>query len=96
MIRNAADLKAFFMEQGVSSADFDKTFNSFAVITKTNRSTEVRNLYGVTGVPTLVVNGKYRTTGTLAGGNEKMLQVVDFLIDKERAASSKQAHGTAQ
>ncbi|MGD8672756.1 MAG: thiol:disulfide interchange protein DsbA/DsbL [Thiogranum sp.] len=96
MIRNAADLKAFFMEQGVSSADFDKTFNSFAVITKTNRSTEVRNLYGVTGVPTLVVNGKYRTTGTLAGGNEKMLQVVDFLIGKERAASSKQAHGTAQ
>ena len=72
------------------------TGGSLMVITKTNRSKEVRNLYGVTGVPTLVVHGKYRTTGTLAGGNDKMLQVVDFLIEKERAASTEQAPGTAQ
>jgi protein dithiol oxidoreductase (disulfide-forming) len=85
LIRNASELKAFFMQQGVSEADFDKTFNSFAVVTMTNRAREARNMYGITGVPTMVVNGKYRTTATLAGSNEKMLQVVDFLVAKERA-----------
>jgi len=87
-VRTVAELKAFFEDQGVSAADFDRTFNSFAVITSTNRSRQVRDLYGINGVPTLVVNGKYLTTGRLAGGNEKMLKVVDFLVNKERKAIS--------
>jgi thiol:disulfide interchange protein DsbA len=62
----------------------------------TNRSKEIRTLYGVSGVPTMIVNGKYRTTATMAGGNQQLLQVVDFLIQKERDAASKQAHQTAQ
>jgi thiol:disulfide interchange protein DsbA len=95
-IRNATDLKEFFAEQGVSEADFDKTFNSFAVITKTNRAKQVRELYGLTGVPTLVVNGKYRTTATLAGGNKQMLQVVDLLIDRERNGTDGNAEPAAQ
>jgi thiol:disulfide interchange protein DsbA len=91
LIRNASELKAFFLEQGVPEADFDKTFNSFAVVTMTNRAKEARNMYGLTGVPTIIVNGKYRTTATLAGSNEKLLQVIDFLVAKERAG-----HAAAQ
>ena len=33
----------------------------------------------------VIVNGKYRVTAALAGGQEKILTVVDFLIQKERA-----------
>ena len=40
--------------------------------------------YEVTGVPTMVVNGKYRIDGKMAGGNKEMLEVVDFLVAKER------------
>ncbi len=85
-LRSAADIKAFFVEQGVSADDFDKTFSSFAVITKTNRAKQARDMYGITGVPTLVVNGKYRTTATLAGGDRQMLEVVDVLVEQERKA----------
>jgi thiol:disulfide interchange protein DsbA len=95
-ITNEAQLKAFFVQQGVSEADFDKTFKSFAVITKTNRAKEARNLYGITGVPTMVVNGKYRTSASMAGGNTKMLKVVDFLVEKEREAAAGQAAAAAQ
>ncbi|WP_455234610.1 thiol:disulfide interchange protein DsbA/DsbL [Thiogranum longum] len=87
-ISSVDELKTFFVEHGVSASDFDNTFNSFAVITKTNRSKQVRSMYGLTGVPTLVINGKYRTTAKQAGGNEKMLKVVDYLIDKERVAAA--------
>ncbi len=85
-LRSADDIKAFFVERGVSAEDFDKTFNSFAVITKTNRAKQARDMYGITGVPTLVVNGKYRTTAKLAGGNRQMLEVVDVLVEQERNA----------
>ena len=85
-LRSADDIKAFFVEQGVSADDFDKTFSSFAVITKTNRAKQARAMYGLTGVPTLVVNGKYRTTAQLAGGNRQMLEVVDVLVERERKA----------
>ena len=44
--------------------------------------------YGITGVPTMIVNGKYRIDGQSAGGNSEMLKVVDFLVAKELAASS--------
>jgi thiol:disulfide interchange protein DsbA len=34
----------------------------------------------------MVVNGKYRVDGKMAGSNEEMLRVVDFLVAKEKAA----------
>ncbi len=86
-IRNPGELKAFFVEQGVSAEDFDNTFSSFAVITKTNRAKQVHNLYGIRGVPALVVNGKYLVRAETAGGNREMLEVVDYLVEQERSAS---------
>ncbi len=88
-IRTADDVKAIFVEQGVAEADFDNAFNSFAVVTKTNRSRRVREMYGITGVPTFIVNGKYRTSATMAGGNRQMLEVVDYLVEQERKAAGK-------
>ena len=38
--------------------------------------------YGITGVPTMIVNGKYRIDGQSAGGTNEMLQVVDYLVAK--------------
>ena len=41
--------------------------------------------YQITGVPVLVVNGKYRFDLGTAGGPNGALQVADHLIAKERA-----------
>jgi len=95
-IRTVKELKAFFMDNGVSAEDFDKTYNSFAVITKTNRAKQAINLYGVSGVPTLVVNGKYSTSAREAGSNKGILKVVDFLIEKERAAVADKTKAASQ
>ena len=42
----------------------------------------------MTGVPTMIVNGKYRFDLGSAGGPEKTLEVADQLIAKERAAAT--------
>ena len=41
--------------------------------------------YHLDGVPTLIVNGRYRTSPELARGEERALQVVDALILKAKA-----------
>ena len=96
-----AALQAFFVEHGVSAEDFRNTFNSFAVAVKVNSAKLMTRKYAITGVPTFIVNGKFSTSASLAGGtasglsvkelNEKTLQVVDYLVAKERAAAKSAA-----
>jgi len=77
-------LQAFFIEQGVSEEDFKNTFNSFAVAMKVNNAKLMTQRYGITGVPTIIVNGKYNTSGSLAGSNENIIKVVEYLVNQER------------
>jgi thiol:disulfide interchange protein DsbA len=84
--RNEADVQALFSNQGVSTGDFKNTFNSFAVAVKINNARQMTRRYAITGVPTLIVNGKYSTSGKLAGGNRNIIDVVNYLVDRERPA----------
>lgn len=76
-------IEAFFARFGISSEDFNNTFDSFSVNTKVNRAATLSKRYQADGVPTLIVNGKYRTDGPMGGGHKGMLKIVDFLIKKE-------------
>lgn len=85
-------LRAFFMEHGVSAADFDKTFNSFAVSVKINNARMMTRRYAITGVPTLIVNGKYSTGPSMVtSGNDGVMGVVNYLIAQERAVATAHA-----
>ncbi len=80
-------LTEFYGKLGVDSAKFSKLFNSFAVDSKLRQGDSKLRGYGITGVPAMVVNGKYRVTAQMAGSNAKMLEVVNYLVAKERAAA---------
>ena len=95
-IRNVDDLKALFVSQGVSDVEFDKAYKSFAVVTKTNRAKQATQRYGLKSVPTLVVGGKYSTGPSMAGGNKAMLDVVDYLVGRERAGESTEQTAVAK
>jgi thiol:disulfide interchange protein DsbA len=86
-IDDEAALQAFFVDQGVSAEDFKKTFNSFAVAVKMNNSRQMTRRYKITGVPTVIVNGKYSTGAKLAGSNQAVFEVVDYLVEQERAVA---------
>lgn len=79
-------LADFVAEQGIDREQFLKTFDSFAVNNRLARGDRAVRGYQVSGVPEMVVNGKYKLEVQKAGGFEAMLKVADFLIDKERAA----------
>jgi thiol:disulfide interchange protein DsbA len=76
-------LAAFFARYGISEEDFNAAFNSFAVQTKLRRADALTRRYRITGVPSIVVNGKYVTGASEAGGVNELFEVVNFLVQKE-------------
>ncbi len=80
-------LVKFFGAHGVKEADFREAYNSFMVDSKMRQAPALAAKYGITGVPAIIVNGKYRTNGTLAGSQEKMIDVMNDLIKKESSAA---------
>ncbi len=77
------ELAQFFIAHGVKAEAFHEAFNSFGVNTKLNQGKLMAPRYGITGVPTLVVNGKYMISGSLAGSHENMIKVLNQLINQE-------------
>ncbi len=79
-------LRAIFVAQGVDGAEFDASFNSFAVNGLVANAIRKTQEYGIDGVPSLAVQGKYRIGGRMAGSYDNMLKITDFLVAREAAA----------
>ena len=71
-------------QSGLDHKKVAETFNSFSVNTKVMRAVQVFRASGATGVPALIVDGKYLTSSTMAGGNDEVLKVADYIISKVR------------
>jgi thiol:disulfide interchange protein DsbA len=69
-------------KQGLDAQKFVELYNSFAISAKARRATDLQNQYDVEGVPAMGVAGRWYTDGTLAGNQQRMLQVVDYLLAK--------------
>ena len=76
----------FAATQGIDRAQFLQIANSSSTSLKVNRAREQAMRYGLKGTPSLVVNGKYLVESS-AGGFQAMIDVVNFLVDKETTAA---------
>lgn len=74
----------FFGKHGVKQDAFEKTYDSFAVESLVRKSRVMQGRYGVRGTPTVIINGKYRTSGSLAGGYDNMIKVIQALAEQEK------------
>lgn len=84
-IFDEAGIIRFAAQQGIDEADFKSTYTGFAIDGKVKLAMQYTRDSGITGVPSIIVNGKYRTGAQMAGGQDAVLKVVDFLVAKERA-----------
>lgn len=92
----------FAVKQGLDKAKFTELYNSFGVQTKTRRASQMQADYGIDGVPTIVIGGRYVTSPSIAGAalnnapevasQNAALQVMSFLVDK---AAKEQGAGSA-
>lgn len=80
------DMAEFLATKGIDEETFLKAYNSFGVKSRAEQAKKLAMAYQISGVPVMIVNGKYRFDLGSSGGPERALAVADFLIEKERAA----------
>ena len=81
---NPADEKAILewvtLKSGLDRKKVEEAFNSFSMNASLNRAAQMFRAAGATGVPSLVIDGKYITSSTMAGGNNEALKLADDII----------------
>lgn len=84
-MRKPKDIAKFAETLGIDGELFEETMKSFAVDAKIRQSIQKARDVGISAVPTVIVNGKYRTSGSVAGSYPALIGVLNQLIVKESA-----------
>ena len=75
----------FFQGYGIDEEQYLAVTNSFGLKNNLRKAELFAFKYGIKGVPAFIVNGKYKVSATRELGTEELLDVVDYLIAKERS-----------
>ncbi|MFM9915031.1 MAG: thiol:disulfide interchange protein DsbA/DsbL [Rhizobacter sp.] len=78
------DIVEFVTKNGVDGAKFSEVYNSFSVQTKARQAKQLAEAYRIDGVPALGIQGRFYTSGSMAGSGERSLAVADYLIQRVR------------
>ena len=85
-------LSDYYDGKGTTGEEYEKVFNSPEVSRKMAVADQMGRRLLVVSVPTIIVHGKYMVNITRNVGVSRMLEVMDYLVDKELA--EKQAAST--
>jgi len=86
-LNDGESLAKFVAGYGVDADKFLDAYNSFGVNTWLQQAQAKIRGARITGTPSMLVNGKYVVTASMAGSAQAMLQVVDYLVEKEHSAA---------
>ena len=84
-LEKGEDIAAFVGANGGDAAKFLAAFKSFSVNTSVARAKKLMADFKIDSVPTLVVQGRWMTSPSQAGSSERVLAVVDQLVQRTRA-----------
>ncbi len=85
-IMSEDDLVKFAKEVGIDPGEFRAAYDSFYVETRVRKAQEMGKRYGIDGVPALIINGKYRTSPSQTGSQDRLFEVLNALVAQEIAA----------
>ena len=81
-VNNLNALITFLEKYEKTSEEVTSAFNSFAVDTKVRNAGKISRMSTAQGVPAFLVDGKYHTSVTLAGGQDELFEVINQLVEK--------------
>jgi thiol:disulfide interchange protein DsbA len=74
----------FIREEGYDADKFLSILDSFGTEIRVKKASRLANQYQIKSVPTLIINGKYETSGSYVSSYAELYDVVQLLVDKER------------
>ena len=84
MLTGNTELEYYFRGFDVEKDRYKAVSTSFGVRNAVDQADKKMKDWKVTGVPSLVVNGKYKVAASRSVRTDELFDVVDFLIEKER------------
>ena len=81
---NPTEITAFATKNGIDPDKLMESFNSFGTQAKLKQANQLVDGYKIDGVPAIGIQGRFYTSGTLAGDNAKALVVTDYLLQRLR------------
>jgi len=85
-MRNPKKIAALAATIGLDEKKFLGAMKSFAVEGKLKRATDLAIKAGINSVPSVIINGKYRTSSSISGGHDGIVAAIN-----DRAAAEKEA-----
>ncbi len=84
-ISSVGQLSSFLAAYDKTEKEVEDAFGSFAVDNQVRAAKKATRQAEATGVPTIVVDGKYVTSQSLAGGTDELFALVNQLVEKAAA-----------
>ena len=78
------DVVAFFEQYGADPAAVSRELGGFATESALRLSDARVRAYGIQGVPAIVVDGRFVTGVSQAGGEDQLFKLLDDLVQKAR------------
>ncbi len=82
-LRDVESVSRFLSQHDIDTDEFEEAYNSSYVEEKMRHSGQFVRDSHASSVPTVIVNGKYRSTASAAGGHDLLLQLTDELVQRE-------------
>ena len=82
-LNNKALITDFVVKNGVNREIFEKEYSSFSVDSMVRKAKKKQTAFKIQGVPSIAVNGKYLTSGSMSGSYDNLIKIMDYLIEKE-------------
>jgi thiol:disulfide interchange protein DsbA len=86
---NSSELYEWAQRIGIDRGKLEPLLESDLVRARVQRARDATVAYGITATPSFVVDGRYMTSGGMAGSLDALLPIVDGLINKVRTAGGK-------
>jgi thiol:disulfide interchange protein DsbA len=74
----------FLGKHGIDTNKFIEKYNSFGTEARIKKASNLAKKYQIDSVPTIIVNGKYLTSGTYVSSYDELYSVVNLLVERER------------
>ena len=75
---------SFLGQHGIDTSEFLEKFNSFGTEARIKKSSNLARKYQINSVPTIIVNGRYLTSGSYVSSYDELYSVVNLLVERER------------
>ncbi len=83
-LKSSEDLIRLFATAGISQKKFEDIYKGFTVSNLVEKARKLSTQSQISGVPNILVNGKYLTSVNQAGGNAQLFRLVDWLLKQPK------------